>query len=157
MKKTKMLTEASVIAALYVVLTLAANILGLANGAIQLRLSEALTILPAFSFSAVPGLFIGCVLANIITGAAIWDVVFGSVATLLGALGTYFIGKRKYLAPIPPILANTIIIPIVLKNVYAIDGALWYLCLTVGIGEVLSCGVLGTVLYRYVEKTKLFK
>ena len=156
-KKTKILTQASIIASLYVVLTLVASMLGLASGAIQIRLSEALTILPAFTFSAVPGLFVGCVIANLITGAAAWDVVFGSVATLLGALGTYYLGKKKYLAPIFPIVSNTIIVPIVLKTVYGLDGAIWYLCLTVGIGEVLSCGVLGTVLYSYIEKSKLFK
>lgn len=156
MKKTKILTQAALIASLYVVLTLVANMLGIASGAIQLRLSEALTILPAFTFSAVPGLFVGCIIANLITGAAIWDVVFGSVATLLGALGTYHLCKKKYLAPIPPILANTVIVPIVLKTVYGLDGALWYLCLTVGIGEVLSCAILGTVLYSYIEKSKLF-
>ncbi len=157
MKKTRMLTQAALIASLYVVLTLAANLFGLASGAIQLRLSEALTVLPAFTFSAVPGLFVGCIVANLITGAAIWDVVFGSIATLLGALGTYYLGKKKYLAPIFPILANTAIIPIVLKTVYGLGDAIWYLCLTVGIGEVLSCGVLGTVLYSYIEKSKLFK
>ena len=156
-RKTQMLTEASIIASLYVVLTFAANLLGLASGAIQLRLSEALTILPAFTFSAVPGLFVGCIIANLITGAAIWDVVFGSIATLLGALGTYYFGKRKYLAPIFPILSNTVIIPFVLKYVYDIPGTVWYLCLTVGIGEVLSCGVLGTVLYSYIKKSRLFK
>ena len=157
MKKTKILSQGALIASLYVVLTLVANLIGLANGAIQLRLSEALTILPAFTFSAVPGLFVGCVMANIVTGAALWDVVFGSVATLLGAVGTYYLGKKKYLAPIYPILANTIIVPIVLRTVYGLGDAFWYLCLTVGIGEILSCGVLGMLLYGYVEKSKLFK
>ncbi len=156
-RKTQILTHGAIIGALYVVLTLASNIFGLASGAIQLRLSEAFTVLPAFTFSAVPGLFIGCIIANVITGAAIWDVVFGSIATLLGALGTYYFGKKKYTAPIFPILANTVIVPLVLKSVYGLKDAIWYLFLTVGIGEILSCGVLGTILYTLIKKTRLFK
>ncbi len=157
MKKTKLLTHGALIGALYVVLTLVANMLGLASGAIQIRISEALCILPAFTFSAVPGLFVGCLLSNLITGCALWDVFWGSVATLLGALGTYCFGKKKYLTPIFPILSNTIIIPLVLKSVYGLNDAFWYLCLTVGIGEIISCGILGTVLYSYIEKRNIFK
>ena len=157
MKKTKLLTHGALIGALYVVLTLVANMLGLASGAIQIRISEALTILPAFTFSAVPGLFVGCLISNLITGGALWDVVFGSVATLLGALGTYYFGRQKYLAPIFPILSNGIIIPIILKTVYGLQDAFWYLFITVTIGEIISCGVLGTILNSYIEKSKLFK
>ena len=83
-KKTTFIVHAAVIAALYVVLTLIANALGLANHAIQIRISEALTILPLFTPAAIPGLFIGCILANFLTGCLIWDIVFGSLATLLG-------------------------------------------------------------------------
>ena len=93
-RKTLNLTWAALIAALYVVLTFIANAAGLASGAIQVRLSEMLTIMPMFTWAAVPGLTIGCVLANLLTGCAVWDVVFGSLATLLGALGTYYIGRR---------------------------------------------------------------
>ena len=107
MKKTRVLTQGALIAALYVVLTYISNLFGLASGVIQVRISEALTILPAFSFSAVPGLTVGCAVANLLTGAAPWDVVMGSFATLLGALGTYYLGRKKYAAPIFPIVANT--------------------------------------------------
>ena len=89
------LTQGAMIAALYVVLTFIANLAGLASGVIQVRLSEALTILPVFTAAAVPGLAVGCVLANLLTGCAIWDVVFGSLATLIGAVGTRLLRKKK--------------------------------------------------------------
>lgn len=155
MKKNsvRLLTRAALIAALYVVLTWLANLLGLASGAIQVRLSEALTILPLFFPEAVPGLFVGCLLANLLTGAVFWDVLFGSLATLLGALGTLAVPRDKpYLAPIPPILANMVIVPLVLRYAYQAPGALPYLMATVGIGEVLSCGVLGMGLFWALKK-----
>lgn len=146
------LTQAAMISALYVVLSLLANSLGLANHAIQLRFSEALTILPFFTPAAIPGLFIGCLLSNLLTGAMPLDIVFGSLATLLGALGTYALRKHKFLAPIPPILSNMIIIPLVLSFVYQIPGGIPYFMLTVGMGQFLSCGVLGLILLHSLQK-----
>ena len=146
MKKTRFITHAAVIAALYVVLTYVAYALGLANGAIQVRFSEALTILPFFTIAAIPGLTIGCIVSNLLTGCAFWDILFGSIATFLGALGTFALRKRKWLTPLPPILANTVIIPFVLTYVYGIPGGIPYLMATVGIGEVISCYVLGMIL-----------
>ena len=167
-KKTTFIVHAAVIAALYVVLTLIANALGLANHAIQIRFSEALTILPLFTPAAIPGLFIGCILSNFLTGCLLWDIVFGSIATLLGALGTYALRayglrtrtsancplakQHPLLAVIPPILANTLIVPYVLAYVYHFEGSIPYFMLTVGIGEILSCGVLGMLLYRTLSK-----
>ncbi len=142
-KKVVYLTQAAMIAALYVVLTQLAHVFGLDSQAIQLRFSEALTILPYFTPAAIPGLFIGCILANFFAGCLPWDIVFGSLATLLGALGTYALRKRKWLAPLPPILANTLIVPFVLAHVYHLEGTIPYFMLTVGIGEILSCGVMG--------------
>lgn len=157
MKKTKLMTTSALIASLYVALTYAANLLGLASGAIQIRFSEALTILPLFTPAAIPGLTIGCLLANALTGCALWDIVFGALATLLGALGTRYLSKKsKWIAPIWPILANTLIVPFVLTYVYGLQDAMWYLFLTVGIGEILSCGVLGIPLAKIIEKRKLF-
>ncbi|MBE6992804.1 MAG: QueT transporter family protein [Ruminococcaceae bacterium] len=155
--KTRFLTYGSVIAALYVALTLLANALGLASGVIQVRLSEALTILPMFTPAAVPGLFVGCVLANLLTGCAPWDVVFGSLATLIGALGTWKLAKNKWIAPLFPILSNAIIVPFVLQYVYAFEGSYRYFFITVGLGEIVSCGVLGLLLYNALIKTSLFK
>lgn len=156
-KKVVFIVHAAVIAALYVVLTMLANALGLANFAIQVRFSEALTILPLFTPAAIPGLFIGCILSNVLTGCVLWDIVFGSIATLLGALGTYYLRRTtKWLAPLPPILANTVIVPFVLAYVYKFDGSIPYFMLTVGIGEIISCGVLGILLHGILAKYRRF-
>lgn len=151
-KKAYFITQAAVIAALYVVLTMFIYAFNLANGAIQVRISEALTILPYFTPAAIPGLFVGCLLSNFLTGAAIWDIVFGSLATLLGAIGTYLLRKWKWCAPIPPILANTIIIPFVLTYAYGLPGGIPFFMLTIGAGEVLSCGILGMILLFALQK-----
>lgn len=154
-RKSIFLTQSAAIAALYVVLTLLANSMGLANYSIQVRFSEALTILPVFIPAAVPGLFIGCLLSNILTGCILWDIVFGPIATLLGALGTYFLRKKpKWIATIPPILSNTLIIPFILSYAYQFEGSLPYFILTVGIGELISCGILGLILYSGLSKYK---
>jgi len=147
------LVTAAMIAALYVVLSFAVRLLGLDSGAIQVRVSEALTILPYFTASAIPGLTIGCLLFNLLSGAAVLDVIFGTLATLAGAVGSRFIGKAakkvswlKYLVAVPPILANAFIVPWILKTAYGLSDAYWYLVATVGIGEIISCGVLGMML-----------
>ena len=137
-----------IIAAVYIVLTIIAAALGLASGVIQVRISEALTILPVYTNAAIPGLTLGCVLANIITGCAPWDVVFGSLATLIGAVGTRLLRKQPYIAWIPPVVSNMVIIPFVLQKVYGVEDSWPYLMMTVGIGEIISCGVLGLLLYQ---------
>ena len=154
--KIRFTVYAAVIAAVYVVLTYISNLFGLANGAVQLRLSEALTILPIFMPSAVPGLFVGCVLSNLLTGCALWDVVFGSAATLIGAVFTRMLRKKQLIALVPPIAANTLIVPLVIRFVYGSDMAMPLIFLTVFIGEVLSCGVLGYILYKALLKNPLF-
>ena len=119
-KKVLFLTQAAVIAAIYVVLTIFISAFNLASGAIQVRISEALTILPFFTPAAIPGLAIGCLLSNLLTGAAVYDVVFGSLATLLGAVGTYLLPKHKFLCTLPPVIANMVIIPFVLRYGYGL-------------------------------------
>ena len=153
MKKndTLKLANAGMIAALYVALTYIANLFGLASGAIQVRLSEALTILPVFTASAIPGLTVGCVLANLLTGCAAWDVVFGSVATLIGAVGTRLLKDKPLLAWIPPVVSNMAIVPIILIKVYGVPDAWWFLVLTVGAGEVIACGLLGLLLWKALK------
>ena len=146
--QTREIAFGGIIAALYVILTYIANAFGLASGAIQVRISEALTILPVFTVAAIPGVTIGCLLANLLTGCAFWDIVFGSAATLLGAIGTRLLRKHPYIAWIPPVVSNMAIIPVVLQKVYNVPDAWWYLVITVGIGEIISCGVLGIVLYQ---------
>ena len=150
--KALFIAHAAIIAALYVVLTLIANAMGLANYAIQVRFSEALTILPYFTPAAIPGLFVGCILSNIITGCVPLDVLFGSLATLFGAIFTYKLRKWKYLTPLPPIIFNMLLVPPVLAFIYQFEGTLLYFAITVGIGEIISCGILGISLLLVLEK-----
>lgn len=149
--KVLLLVQAAMIAALYVVLTFIANALGLASQAIQVRFSEALTILPYFTPAAIPGLFVGCLLSNILTGCALPDIIFGSLATLIGALLTRKLRKYKWMAPVPPIAANAIIVPLVLLYTYGVK-PLWLSFITVTLGEVISCGVLGMLLLFALQK-----
>ncbi|SFR71432.1 QueT transporter family protein [Anaeromicropila populeti] len=153
-KSILFLTQAAMIAALYVVLTYVSSMLGLANFAIQLRLSEALTILPFFTAAAIPGVSVGCLLANIVTGCSLLDIIFGTLATLIGAICSYALRRNKFLVPLPPIAANTIIVPWILRISYGIPDAIPFLMLTVGIGEILSCGVLGLLLLLSLQKHK---
>ena len=157
-KHVLLLVQAAMIAALYVVLTFIANALGLANQAIQVRFSEALTILPYFTPAAVPGLFIGCLLSNILTGCALPDIIFGSLATLVAAILTRKLRKHKWMAPLPPIAANAIVVPFVLLYAYGV-GPLWFTFITVTAGEIISCGVLGMILLFALQKHagKLFQ
>lgn len=162
-KKVLFLVQAAVIAAIYVVLTYFISAFHLASDAIQIRISEALCVLPFFTPAAIPGLFLGCLISNLLTGCIIWDVIFGSLATLLGALGTWLLsGKaakasapcraKKLLAPLPPILANTLIVPLVLRYAYQLPGSIPYFMLTVGIGEIISCGILGHILLNVLSR-----
>ena len=153
-KKTLFLTQAATIAALYVVLTLFTNAFGLANYSIQVRFSEALTILPLFTPAAIPGLYVGCLLSNIITGCIAWDILLGPVATLLGAIGTYLLrtNTQKWPATLPPIFANTLIVPFILSYAYQFEGSIPYFMITIGIGEIISCGFLGMLVYFTLAK-----
>ena len=156
MKKERVKTwmHAAVIAALYVVLTEASAMLGMASGVIQVRLSEALTVLPYFTPAAIPGLFVGCMLSNIVTGCALWDVLFGSLATLLGAWASYALRRHTYLVWVPPVVANVLIVPWVLQQVYGVKDALPLLMLSVGVGEVISCGVFGMLLLQALKRRR---
>ena len=158
-QRIKLICQGGIIAALYLALTLLANALGLANYAVQVRFSESLTILPYFTPAAVPGLFVGCLLSNILTGCALPDIIFGSLATLIGAVATYMLrNKRKWLAPLPAIVSDAIIVPFVLLYAYGIE-PLWFSFVTVTAGEIISCGVLGMLLLNALRKydSVLFK
>ncbi len=150
------LTRGALIAAMYVIFTILSAIFGLASGAVQLRISEAMCILPAFFAEAVPGLAIGCFLANLWTGAVIWDTVFGALATLIGAIGGRLISRLPsrfhLLIPLPTVIANTVIVPFVLQYAYGAKESLPFLAFTVGIGEILSAWVLGAALYYALKK-----
>ena len=152
-QRVRFITLAAIIAALYVVLTLISAAFGLSSGTIQLRISEALCVLTFFTPSAIPGLTIGCLISNLVTGANVLDVVFGTLATFLGAWGGYLLRKRKYLIPLPTILANTIIIPLVIVYGFGVnDVALPLVALSVCIGEIISAGVFGIGLLAVLEK-----
>ena len=148
------LTYAGIIAALYVALTWFTFLFGLSGmGAIQLRLSEALCVLPYFTAAAVPGVTVGCLLSNILTGAALPDIIFGTLATFLGAVGTRKLRRYRFLAAVPPIVSNTLIIPFVIRYAYTdVTEGLPFLFLTVGIGEIISIGVFGTLLLLSLQK-----
>lgn len=152
-KKVAFLAQAAMIGALYVALVYV--FAPISFGPIQFRIAEALTILPVFTPAAIPGLFVGCVLGNIMGGGVVLDVVFGSLATLIGAFFTWKLRKaHPVLAPVPPIVANTLIIPFVLRYAYGIPDSIPYLMLTVGVGEVIACGVLGLLLYYALRGSK---
>ena len=160
-KRNLFITQAALIAALYVVLTLVSAAFGLDSKAIQFRLSEVLTVLPALTPAAIPGLFIGCLLSNFICGAMLPDMIFGSLATLLGAVGTYLLRKHKFLCTLAPVVSNIIIIPLVLRYGYGLtmeyggrDWSIPFYMLTVGAGEIICCCVLGTILLNALAKVR---
>lgn len=149
-KLTRNLTQGAMIAAIYVVLTV--SFAPISYGPIQFRISEALCILPYFTPAAIPGLFIGCLLSNLLGTAALLDVIFGSLATLIGAIGSYALRRNKRLVCFPPILANTIIIPWVLRYAYGSPDLIPVAMATVGLGEIAAIGVLGNLLLHLLEK-----
>ena len=158
-KKVLFLVQAALIAAIYVALTYVSAAAGLASGTIQVRISEALCILPVFTTAAIPGLWLGCFLANLLTGGIAVDVVFGSIATLIGAVGTYFLRRHKFACTLPPVISNMVIVPFVLRYGYGllteyngIDWSIPFNALTVGIGEVITCVVMGSILLRVLSR-----
>ena len=156
-KKVMFVTQAAMIAAVYVVLNVVFAAFG--TQAIQVRIAEAMTILPVFTVAAVPGLFVGCLIGNILAGCILPDIIFGSIASLIGAIGTYKLGKiHPVLGTIPPILSNAIIVPLILRYGYGEPLPIPYMMLTVGIGEVISCGILGMILYAALKpvRNKIF-
>ncbi len=162
-KRVLYLCKAAVIAALYVALTMLSSLLGLSSGAIQCRFSEALCILPYFTPAAIPGVTLGCLISNLtVAGTSPFDIIFGTLATLIGAVGTYLLRNikiGKFLAALPPIVSNTLIIPFVLKYAYSLPDGIGFLMLTVGIGELISAGVLGMLLLLAIEpyRERIFK
>ena len=149
-RNIQFLTRAALIAAVYTALTLMFAPLSFRE--IQVRISEALTILPYFTPAAIPGLLVGCLISNILGGAILPDIIFGSLATLIGAVGSYLLRKHRILVPISPIAANAVIVPFVLRFGYGVNLPVPLMILTVGLGEIISCGVLGMLLLVVLEK-----
>ena len=162
-KDVRFITVAAIIAALYTVLTVFINAFNLANGMIQVRISEALTVLPFFTPAAIPGVTLGCILSNMFMGNPIPDVVFGSLATLLGAVGTYLLAriplckknKGAWICTLPPVITNGLIIPFVLKYAYNLPNPLWQLAAGVVAGEIICCCILGGILLYSLRATPL--
>ena len=146
------LTSAAAIAAVYVALTL--MFLPIAYGPISFRISELLCILPYFTPAAVPGLTVGCLLANFLAGGAPMDVVFGSLATLAGAWGPYRLRRHRWLVWLPPVMANTLVIPWVLRFAYGNDEFMPVLTATIFLSEAIAVGLLGNALMLALEKYK---
>ena len=146
------LTQGAAIAALYVVLTLI--FAPISFGEMQVRISEVLTVLPLFTPAAIPGLFVGCVLGNLLGGAIVWDVVFGSLATLLGAVGGYLLRKNRWLVPLPTVIANGVIVPFVLRYGYGVELPVILMMVYVAVGEIVSCYGLGELLITVLLKHK---
>lgn len=153
-KNTLFITEAAVIAAIYTVLVLAFQ--PISFGPIQFRIAEALTVLPYFTPAAIPGVTIGCFLSAVFTGADVLDMIFGSLATLIAAFLSYRLRQHKYLVPIPPIVANTLIIPWVLKSTLKFPQPVPVMMLTVGAGELFAAGILGMIVIFALDKMKHF-
>jgi len=151
-KKTLFITEAAVIAAIYIVLVLIFQYSSF--GPIQFRIAEALTVLPYFTPAAIPGVTIGCFLSAVLTAADILDIVFGSLATLIAAILSYKLRRHKFLVPIPPILVNAFVVPWVLRFAYGEAQPVYLMMLSVGAGQLAAAGVVGMILLFALDKVK---
>ena len=155
-----------VIAVMYTLITVLENKFfggkvdsGITKGIIQLRLADTLTVLPVFTPAAIPGLFLGCLATNKVIGCHNLDIIFGSLATLAGAVGTFAVRKKRFLAPIPPIVINMIIVPLMFTYVYRFDDRpFWQYVMFIAISGIISCGVLGIAFMLGLDdyKDKLF-
>lgn len=147
--KTKYLIQAAVIGAIYAVLTIV--LAYFSYGPLQVRISEALTVLPAFTPAAVPGLFIGCLISNLISPYGLVDLICGSIATLIAAFLSYKLRKKSFLVPLPPILVNGMVVGGMLHFAYGIPNLL--ACMGwVALGQAISCCLLGWPLMKLLEK-----
>ena len=164
-KELRFLAECAVIAALYAAATYFSAGMGLAYGPIQFRLSEALCILPVFTPAAIPGLTIGCIIGNLSSPMGIWDIAFGSIATLLAALCARALRKVTFkklpvLSSLMPVIFNAIIVGIELTILFPTDNTKLVAFLIaageVDLGELVVCVALGLPLFSAVKRTKLF-
>lgn len=163
MKSTKFLVQAAIIGAIYAVLTIAFYPISFGHNIFQFRIAEALTVLPAFTPAAIPGLFVGCIVSNIIGGFGILDIVFGSLATLTAAFLSYKLRHKKWLVPIPPIVLNALIVGTYLYYIFLripdMNVTLPAVMGWVALGQIGACYGLGYPLMILLEKYqgKIFK
>lgn len=146
------MVQAAVIAAVYVVMTI--SFAPISSGLFQLRFSEALTVLPALTSAAIPGLFVGCLLGNFLVGASFVDVIFGSLTTLAAAYISYRLRGKKWLVPLPPIILNAIVVGYMLVNLYAVPVSIFVAMAWVAAGQFVACYVIGYPLLTILEKYK---
>lgn len=149
-KTTLYIVQAAIIAALYAALALL--FAPISYGLMQVRISEALTILPLFTPAAVPGLFVGCLLANVVGGFGFYDILFGSLATLLAAYLSYKLRRHRFLVPLPPVIVNALVVGYMLTYVFKVGAPLWMSIAYVGVGQFLACYVLGIPLSFALSK-----
>lgn len=146
--KTMFIVRSAVIAALYAALTLA--LYPISFGAVQFRVSEALTLLPIVMPEAIPGLFVGCLVSNLIGSATPWDIIFGSLATLIAAILTYATRRNKILAAFWPVLCNTVIVGLVLA--LTLDLPVFLTMGEVGLGELAVVYTVGMAMLAALKR-----
>lgn len=151
---TTRLCMGGVIAALYIALTFVFQ--AISFGQIQFRISEALCLLPVLCVEAVPGLAVGCLVANLISGALPPDVIFGTLATLLAAVASRKLRKNVWLAALMPVISNGVIVGLVLTYCYQLP-PLWLNMLTVALGEAVVCFGVGIPMVKGLQKLPLFR
>lgn len=156
---TRKIATAAIIAAIYAVVTIFLTY-PMSYQAAQFRVAEALTILPFFTSASIPGLFIGCLISNLLSPAGPLDIIFGSAATLISAIITYYIGKsnlkfKRFLAPLPAVVVNALIVGPLLY--YTLKWPLIITILQVGLGQLLACYGLGLPLMFVIDKNKELK
>ncbi|NLX63608.1 MAG: QueT transporter family protein [Clostridiaceae bacterium] len=149
----KFLIQAALLASIYAALTVVLGSFG--YGPVQFRVSEALTVLPAVMPAAIPGLFIGCILANWLGGFGMIDIVFGSLATLLAALSTYFLRKHRFLLPLPPVLFNAVIVGTYVYLLYDNSYSIVLTMLFIGVSELIICYGLGLPLLSFIKENRV--
>ena len=158
---TLYLAKAALIAAVYAAITITAAPISFGHAIFQFRISEALTILPAFTPAAIPGLFVGCIISNYIGGFGIYDIIFGSLATLIAAYCSFLLRGKKLLVPLPPVLFNASIVGSYLYFLYFKtefpNVSVWVSIFYVGLGELLACYLLGYPLMLFISKIKQLK
>ena len=146
------IAHGAIIAAVYVVLCIVFQ--PISYGPVQFRIAEALTIMPLFTPAAIPGLFVGCVLANILGHGVILDVIFGTLATLIGVAGIWFLRKKPYIAPLCNVVSNGLIVGFELWYFFGLSEGFWIAAAWVALGELISCYVLGVPLMKFLEKNR---
>ncbi|UCD64831.1 MAG: QueT transporter family protein [Candidatus Zixiibacteriota bacterium] len=157
--RVKYISTAGLIAALYVVLALV--FLPISFGVYQVRIAEALTVLPFLTAAAIPGLYVGCLLANVMGGMGWLDILFGPLLTLAAALGTHYVRRRLgqttagvLLAPLPPVVLNAFGVSVYLAPLLGFN--YWFSVQMIGIGQLVSCYVIGVPLLLLLKKRRIF-